>query len=288
MTLLLFALLVGQVAAPPVDSAPPLPAVSAPAGVTVADTPNDAGKSITVSWQAAGDVPVEGWLVERTPAGGAPEVVTELPGTETGLLDEGATNGVAYTYRVGAVAGADTVWSEPSATVRCSPQLFNTNRINILIGMVVFFALVVYYIDRAKRGHDLFIRRIAGLEAVDEAVGRATEMGRPILYVPGPGRHRAHIATIASLNILGEIAKKTAQYGTPTPRPQPRPDRLHRRSRGGQGGLHGGRPSRRLRPGQRLLPDRRAVRLRRRGRRASWCARSRRPTSCWAPSTPSR
>jgi hypothetical protein len=29
------------------------------------------------------------------------------------------------------------------------------------------------------------VRRIAGLEAVDDAVGRATEMGRSCLYVPG-------------------------------------------------------------------------------------------------------
>ena len=27
--------------------------------------------------------------------------------------------------------------------------------------------------------------KIAGLEAVEEAVGRATEMGKPVLYVPG-------------------------------------------------------------------------------------------------------
>ena len=45
----------------------------------------------------------------------------------------------------------------------------------------------------------------------------------------------ADIATIASLNILGEVAKKTAQYDTPLHRAQPRPDRLHRRPRDGEG-----------------------------------------------------
>ena len=34
-------------------------------------------------------------------------------------------------------------------------------------------------------GIPLKLRKIAGLEAVDEAVGRATEMGRPIMFVPG-------------------------------------------------------------------------------------------------------
>ncbi|MEO0105591.1 MAG: DUF6754 domain-containing protein, partial [candidate division WOR-3 bacterium] len=55
--------------------------------------------------------------------------------------------------------------------------------------------------------------RISGLDAVEEAVGRATEMGKPILFVPGIGSV-ADIATIAALNILGEVAKKTAQYDT--------------------------------------------------------------------------
>jgi hypothetical protein len=84
-------------------------------------------------------------------------------------------------------------------------------RINVLVAMLVFFALVIYFIETARSGRNLFVRRIAGLDAVEEAVGRATEMGKPIVYVPGLGGV-SDIATIASINILGEIAKKTAQY----------------------------------------------------------------------------
>ncbi|MEO0022627.1 MAG: DUF6754 domain-containing protein, partial [candidate division WOR-3 bacterium] len=116
-----------------------------------------------------------------------------------------------YRYRVAAVAGADTVWSAWSAVVSSSPQFFNWARVNILVAMLIFFALVIYFIEHAKAGRYLFVRRIAGLDAVEEAVGRATEMGKPIVYVPGLGSV-ADIATIASLNILGEVAKKTAQY----------------------------------------------------------------------------
>jgi hypothetical protein len=39
-------------------------------------------------------------------------------------------------------------------------------------------------------------------------------MGRPMLYVPGTSTI-GDVATIASLNILGEVAKKTAKFGTP-------------------------------------------------------------------------
>ena len=51
--------------------------------------------------------------------------------------------------------------------------------------LMVFF--ILFNIARAKGVKGLFIRRIAGLNAIDEAIGRATEMGRPVLMVPGIG-----------------------------------------------------------------------------------------------------
>jgi hypothetical protein len=57
----------------------------------------------------------------------------------------------------------------------------------------------------------LKVRRIAGLEAVDEAVGRATEMGRPCLFVPGV-QDMNEIQTIAALNVLAHLAKRAAEY----------------------------------------------------------------------------
>ncbi len=208
---LILLLTAGQVA-PPVDSAaPPVQRLAAPVGVKAFDTPNDKGKSITVHWQPGPGAAPEAWLVERTDPAESTEVIAAIEPTDTRYLDEGVMDRVKYTYRIAAAAGADTVWSEPSQPVASSAQLFNTARLNILIAMVIFFALVIYYIETAKKGKNLFVRRIAGLDAVEEAVGRATEMGRPIIYVPGLGSV-ADIATIASLNILGEVAKKVAQY----------------------------------------------------------------------------
>jgi len=60
----------------------------------------------------------------------------------------------------------------------------------------------------------MYLRPIAGIEAIDEAIGRATEMGKPILYVPGLSTI-SDVATIASITILGRVAKKVAEYGTP-------------------------------------------------------------------------
>ena len=59
----------------------------------------------------------------------------------------------------------------------------------------------------ARRARKLNIRKIAGLEAVEEAVGRATEMGRPCLFVPGM-QDMNDIQTIAGLSMLSRVAKR--------------------------------------------------------------------------------
>jgi hypothetical protein len=48
---------------------------------------------------------------------------------------------------------------------------------------------------------------------VDEAVGRATEMGRPIYFMTGRNGI-TEVSTVAATLILGEIAKKVAAYDT--------------------------------------------------------------------------
>lgn len=60
------------------------------------------------------------------------------------------------------------------------------------------------------------IRRIAGLEAIDEAVGRATEMGKPVLFTPGFGDVATSGAapTIAGLDMMGYVGRLTAKHDT--------------------------------------------------------------------------
>jgi hypothetical protein len=95
-----------------------------------------------------------------------------------------------------------------------TPRIFRTDRINALILVVVFSTAVVLYTRWARQGKELFVRKIPGLDAVEEAVGRATEMGRPVLFVPGIDE-LDQIDTIAGISILGRVAKITAQYETP-------------------------------------------------------------------------
>ena len=93
-------------------------------------------------------------------------------------------------------------------------SMFRYERVNALVLILVFSFVILLYTRWAKKGKPLFIRKIAGLDAVEEAVGRATEMGKPVLFIPGL-QEIDEIETIAGISILGRVAKITAQYETP-------------------------------------------------------------------------
>ena len=78
--------------------------------------------------------------------------------------------------------------------------------------MFVFCGLVALFVNKARSGKKLWVREIAGLSAIDEAVGRATEMGRPILFVAGI-QDINEIQTLAGLTVLSRVAKTAAEYG---------------------------------------------------------------------------
>lgn len=103
--------------------------------------------------------------------------------------------------------------TEP-AFAQSSDAFFRADRINALVLVLLFSGTILLYTKWAKEGKPLFLRKIPGLEAVEEAVGRATEMGRPVLFVPGIAE-LDEIETIAGISILGRVAKITAQYETP-------------------------------------------------------------------------
>jgi hypothetical protein len=76
-------------------------------------------------------------------------------------------------------------------------------------------ALVLFNIMRARGGRDLFIRRIAGLNAIDEAVGRATEMGKPVLMVPGLSDTTVNAKSMQAINIFGYVSRVAARFANP-------------------------------------------------------------------------
>jgi len=93
-----------------------------------------------------------------------------------------------------------------------SPGWFNTDTTATLVFSFISLVIVLYAILSVRSGRRFKIREIPGLKAVDEAIGRATEMGAPILYTPGWGGDIQRPTTIASMNILSSVAERTAEY----------------------------------------------------------------------------
>ncbi|MGC8815564.1 MAG: DUF6754 domain-containing protein [bacterium] len=91
-----------------------------------------------------------------------------------------------------------------------NPSIF----VSFLFLLIISF-IFLYYINIAKKGRikNIFIRKIPALNSIDEAIGRSTELGKPILYIPGI-MDIDNIQTIASLSLLSYIAQKTALYET--------------------------------------------------------------------------
>ncbi len=87
---------------------------------------------------------------------------------------------------------------------------FDTTKYITLAASILLCLFLIYAIIQSRKGN-AYIRPIAGLESIEEAVGRATEMGRPIMFVPGWGT-LGDPDTVASMLILGQVAKKAAEF----------------------------------------------------------------------------
>jgi hypothetical protein len=110
------------------------------------------------------------------------------------------------------VIGAQGQVNVPTGTGVPRQNLFAPNKLNVLLITLIFAGIILGAVFKA-RAHPgrLFIRRIAGLEAVEEAIGRATEMGKPVMQINGLDPLTTP-STIAAVNILGQIARKVAHY----------------------------------------------------------------------------
>jgi hypothetical protein len=188
-----------------------------PSNVSAIDTPNDGGKCITLFWELSpSDSLLRSYNIYRAREDGQFRLIGAAKPGKTSYIDMDPVleNNVDYRYRIEAVIDdARRTMSVETVPVSASGQWFHSRKTNVLLFTIVFTILVIYYIFKARKGGKLFLRRIGGLDAVEEAIGRATEMGRPLLFIPGTSTIQ-DIATIAALNILGEITKKTARYDT--------------------------------------------------------------------------
>ncbi|MBD3258053.1 hypothetical protein GF377_06435 [candidate division GN15 bacterium] len=237
ITIIVLLLLIGHVSAQDQGAAadtmakpmaPPLP--EPVSGLTAIDNPNDDGGAIRLEWGLSPDDRTGGKVTEyailrSTSADGPFEEVGDVTAGASRFIDGNAEDGQDYFYKVVPLTVEmesdelldllDNVLANAATTdpVQSSAQWFDLRRINVFVGVIALCIFILYYIRQAQSGKKLFIRKIAGLEAVDEAVGRATEMGKKIFYVPGT-QDMNNVQTIAGVTILGRVAELAAQYET--------------------------------------------------------------------------
>ena len=120
-------------------------------------------------------------------------------------------DGAVYQVALAVVSGEQRAYTG-AVQATPEPNWMNWNQVNNLFLALLFGGIVFYAISDARK-REIFLRRIPGLDAVDEAIGRSTELGKPILYLTG-AHDMSDPSTIAAAVILGRVAKRAAGYET--------------------------------------------------------------------------
>ncbi|UCE24709.1 MAG: hypothetical protein JSU74_01265 [Candidatus Zixiibacteriota bacterium] len=178
----------------------------------------DKGEIIDLRWVPSIDDQlldgkVLGYNVYRIVNNGEPDLIAELPPSTTSFQDQDCHLDSVYSYYVAALSESFEANSNRTAPISTEREWLNFDRKWLFLIALIVGGSVILFITAARRGTKLFVRKIAGLEAVDDAVGRATEMGRPILFIPGI-RDMDDVQTLAGLTILGRISRVIADYDT--------------------------------------------------------------------------
>ncbi|GKS58797.1 hypothetical protein YTPLAS18_23240 [Nitrospira sp.] len=215
---------------------PPAP----PSNVRALDTPNDSGGTISILWDRAEDegpelryrvLAAEGSSLSQSSL----KIIDEFPSTSHTVADvkrpwwtspadpdthvyylrSGKSievkSGVPYTVTIASVRDGEQAVGDSKQAIAV-PNWFNWNALNNLLFGIAFGVAVLLSIRRAQRG-PVFLRYIPGLDAVDEAIGRSTELGKPVMYLTG-AHDMSDPSTVAAAVILGRVAKRTAAYET--------------------------------------------------------------------------
>ena len=212
-----------------------------PAEFRAFDTPNDAGETISLTWSTSpNDAPDVFYVIyiDKDKNGTFEKEairiksntsyrtsVPEIYGYKKGNGDyhyvqinpkkvftgETLDKKQVYYFKLAMLAGDTKITLDTVASASTHGNWLHTKKVNNFVIMIILSAIILYFIVHARRNPNMFLRKIGGLDAVDEALGRATEMGKPVLFVHGL-TGMGSISTIAATSILGRIARKIADY----------------------------------------------------------------------------
>lgn len=206
------------------------PAQSGSSGLFVTAPRDGDGLNLNLEWNRGGDP--KGWAVVRraSPDGEWKVLTVGLPAGTREFSDKVTSDprtdppADAYDYRVVALdrvvledADVPTILAAGAASAAVTgtldPSWIRTQfgPLMLLLIIVAVGLLMWWFTSLARSGEEIYIRRIPGIDAIEEGIGRATEMGKPVLYVPGIDELQ-DIQTIASMLILGQVGKMVAEY----------------------------------------------------------------------------
>ena len=158
-----------------------------PTNITVKDMPDDHGGSILILWDLSSDDngvdKVNIYNVQRAEEtdGQISEFISvgDVTSGQSQFIDGSTDDDKFYYYKIQAI----NIWynefgeqqqnlseSDPAGPINSTAQWFNFQRLNTFVATVILCFFILYYINLAKSGKELFIRKLAGMEAVHEAV----------------------------------------------------------------------------------------------------------------------
>jgi len=187
--------------------------------VTGKDSPNDKGEAIDIKWITDASLKTSATkvFVFRKAQGEAEyKQVKELDITAEYFNDKNELkNNIPYMYYLEfrSATGEVVYKTNEYGPYVSFPQWINTDKLPTFIFSLVAMIIILVFIRVAKSGRKLYVRPLPGVQAIEDAVGRATEMGKPMIYSPGISVI-SDIATLASISILSRVAEVVAEFGS--------------------------------------------------------------------------
>ena len=101
-----------------------------------------------------------------------------------------------------------------SATVGSAYRLledFNVVKLPVFV-LLIFFVIFFFILNRrVRKGGEVELRRLPGINAIEEAIGRATEMGRPVLFIPGINEYDTPVIVATRRSVVLTICEEVVK-----------------------------------------------------------------------------
>jgi len=195
-------------------------------GLSAKDYPNDNGQAVIFSWK--GGDSLRNCAVETAPSARGPWLTGKpfncaesqslpLPfwvnfdyGGRRSVRVAAPREGAPFYARLTAADAAGTKIYSDAVYAAPRKNFFNILRLNTLLLTLFLAAAFLFFRNRKKRGAPL--RELAGLSVLEEKIAKAARLDKPVYFMTGR-QPASSMSTIAAINLLSEVARKTARLG---------------------------------------------------------------------------